>query len=291
MNHTWTIRHGVRWATEQLQHSNIEAARCEAELTVAHALGMARWELYASPERVLTPPESDCIRELVQRRCAGEPLQYLIGYADFYNCRLQIAPTVLIPRPETEELVERIVTDYVSAPDRIADLGTGSGAIVIALARAWPTSSFVAIDLSAEALALASKNALHNGVAERIVFVRSDWCSNMSGQFDLIVSNPPYVPTDALKCAQRELQHEPRLALDGGEGGLDAISRIIRESPRHLRSHGALYLEIGSGQGGCVRELFWQSGEFEQVEILKDLFGQERFARAVRRTAEYPCLF
>lgn len=291
MNHTWTIRHGVCWATEQFQHSNIEAARCEAELTVAHVLGMTRLELYVSPGRVLTLPESKRLRELVQRRCAGEPLQYLMGYADFYNCRLHIAPTVLIPRPETEELVERIVTDYASAPDRVADLGTGSGAIVIALARAWPTSSFVASDLSAEALALASKNAVHNEVAERIVFVHSDWFSNLSGQFDLIVSNPPYVPTDALKRAQRELQYEPRLALDGGEDGLDAISRIIRESPPHLRSHGAVYLEIGSGQGSCVRELFRQSGEFEQVEILQDLFGQERFARAVRRTVEYPCLF
>jgi release factor glutamine methyltransferase len=290
VNHTWTVRDGIRWATEQLQREHIEAARFEAELLLAHTLATGRLEIHGSPERVLAPAESERLEELVQRRCAGEPLQYLIGYVDFYNCRLKVAPSVLIPRPETEELVERIIADYARAPSQIVDLGTGSGAIAIALARVWPASSFVAVDLSPEALFVARENAVQNGVAERIRFACSDWFSGVSGSFDLIVANPPYVSTDDLKHAQRELQHESRLALDGGERGLDAINQIIQESPCYLRSHGRLYLEIGSGQGACVRELFRESRAFEHVEILKDLSGQERFARAVQGTVEQQCL-
>ncbi|MCL6642509.1 MAG: peptide chain release factor N(5)-glutamine methyltransferase [Candidatus Bipolaricaulota bacterium] len=278
-----TIRDGMRWATERLLQGSREAARWEAEWMLAHALGIERFELYASPERPLSQTEWARLQKLIERRCAGEPLQYLIGHTEFYSCRLEVAPTTLIPRPETEELVERIVRDYVVAPADVLDLGTGSGAIVIALARAWPASSFVAVDLSAEALALAHRNAVLNGVAERIRFVRSDWFSDIDGEFDLIVSNPPYVPTTYLTYAQRELHYEPRLALDGGESGLEALARIIRASPTYLGSHGALYLEIGCDQGARVRELLHQSGAFEQIEILQDMSGHDRFARAIKQ--------
>jgi len=278
-----TIRDGMRWATERLQQDRSDAARWEAEVVLAHALDIGRSELYASPERALSQTEWERLQKLIERRCAGEPLQYLIGYTEFYHCRIEVAPTALIPRPETEELVERIVRDYAVAPARVLDLGTGSGAIVIALARAWPTSSFVAVDLSAEALALARRNAVLNGVAARIRFVRSDWFSAIDGEFDLIVSNPPYVPTRYLAYAQRELRYEPRLALDGGESGLEALARIIRASPQYLGSHGALYLEIGCDQGARVRELLRQSGAFGQIEILQDMSGHDRFARAIKR--------
>ncbi len=277
-----TIRDGMCWATQRLQQSSREAARWEAEWMLAHALGIERFELYASPERALSHTAWERLQRLIERRCAGEPLQYLIGYTEFYNCRLEVAPTALIPRPETEELVERIVRDYAVAPARVLDLGTGSGAIVIALARAWPTSSFVAADLSEQALALARRNAVLNDVAKRIRFVRSDWFSGIDGEFDLIVSNPPYVPTKYLAYAQRELRYEPRLALDGGESGLEALARIIRASPEYLSSHGALYLEIGCDQGARVRELLCQSGAFERIEILQDMSGHDRFARAIK---------
>lgn len=276
-----TIRDGVRWATERLRRSAIEAARWEAELIVADTLHMERVALYASPERHLSPAEQKRLTELLERRCAGEPLPYLVGYTEFYRCRLEVTPQVLIPRPETEELVERLVRDYPSPPARILDLGTGSGAIAIALAAAWPASSFVAADLSAEALAVARRNAMLNGVAERIRFVQSDWFSHIEGEFDLIVSNPPYVPTARVVAAQDELRYEPRLALDGGERGLDALARIIGESPSHLRWRGALYLEIGSDQGACVRKLFQEVGVFEQIEIWQDLAGHDRFARGI----------
>lgn len=278
-----TIRDGMRWATERLQQDRSDAARWEAEWMLAHALGIERFELYASPERPLSPTEQERLQQLIERRCAGEPLQYLIGSTEFYSCHLELAPAALIPRPETEELVERMVRDYAVAPARVLDLGTGSGAIAIALARAWPTSSFVAVDLSAEALALARRNAVLNGVAERIRFVQSDWFSAIDGEFDLIVSNPPYVPTRYLTYAQRELHYEPRIALDGGESGVEALARIIRASPKYLGSHGALYLEIGCDQGARVRELLRQSGAFGQIEILQDMSGHDRFARAIKR--------
>lgn len=275
-----TVRDGVRWGAEKLQKISGKAARWEAELIVAHALNTERMDLYARPERLLSPAEQKRLRELLERRCRGEPLQYLVGRTEFYNCCLEITPQVLIPRPETEELVERIIRDYASAPARVLDLGTGSGAIVIALARAWPASSFVATDISEGALEIARRNAMRNGVAYRIRFVRSDWFSDIDGKFELIVSNPPYVPTEYLESAQRELRYEPRLALDGGPSGLDALAQIIRESPAHLCPRGALYLEIGSDQGESVRELLEETGAFEQIEILQDLCGYDRFARA-----------
>ncbi|MCX8103110.1 MAG: peptide chain release factor N(5)-glutamine methyltransferase [Candidatus Bipolaricaulota bacterium] len=279
-----TLRQSVRWVTEALQKTSAGAARWEAELLVAHALNTERIELYASPDRLLSPAEQERLTELIERRCRGEPVQYLIGHVEFYNCRLEVTPHVLIPRPETEELVERIIRDFSHAPARVLDLGTGSGAIAIALARAWPASSFVATDISEEALALARSNALLNGVVERIRFVRADWFPALDEQFDLIVSNPPYVPTlYYLESAPRELHYEPRLALDGGESGLDALARIIRESPAYLRPHGALYLEIGSEHGASVRELLENTRAFEQIEVLQDLAGRDRFARAIKR--------
>ncbi len=282
-NQPLTLREGLLWAARQLQKNNIEAARWEAELVTAHVLGVARAELYLHPHRRLTASEIFSLENLVARRCRGEPLQYLLGYTEFFGCRLRLTPAVLIPRPETEELVELLVRTYTdSVPQRVLDLGTGSGAIAIALARAWPQSSFVAVDISPEALELARENALQNRVDERIWFLQSDWFSNVTGEFDLIVSNPPYVRTEYLRGAPRELLYEPRIALDGGAQGLEAISRIIRESPPYLRPTGALYLECAADQGERIRELLLESKAFTTIEISRDLAKRERFVRAVR---------
>ena len=279
-----TVREALRWATWQLQQHSIEAARWEAECMVAHVLGVPRIALYLDPQRALPSAASSELQDLVARRCRGEPLQYLLGYTEFFGCRLRVTPAVLIPRPETEELVELLVKSYTEGPQRVLDLGTGSGAIAIALARAWPTSSFVAVDISSEALELARQNAIQNKVSERICFLQSDWFSRVTGEFDLIVSNPPYVRTGYVQRAPRELHYEPRVALDGGPDGLAAIRQIIQESPRYLRPGGALYLECAAGQGECVRELLAQTRSFEQIEIIRDLAQRERFARAVRRS-------
>ena len=280
MNPAMTVNEALRWATRQLAQSSTESARLEAELIVAGILHKARHELYLQSSQTLSYEEQTQLYELVERRSRGEPLQYLLGYTEFYGCLLRVTPAVLIPRPETEELVECVIKSARHPPKDVLDLGTGSGAIAIALARAWPESSVVATDISQEALVLARENALRNGVAERIRFVRSDWFSQISARFDLIVSNPPYVRTEYLENAPRELRYEPRIALDGGPQGLDALKRIIRESPAYLRPGGSLYLEIGSDQGQAVRELFAQTGAFVTVEIHKDLSGRERFAHA-----------
>ncbi len=279
-----TVRAGLLWAARQLQHHGIEAARWEAELITAHALGVARDALYLHPNKLLTEGESFRLQSLVERRCRGEPIQYLLGYTEFFGCRLRLTPAVFIPRPETEELVELLVRSYTdgSTPQRVLDLGTGSGAIAIALARAWPRSSFVAVDISPEALEIARENAIQNGVDERIRFLVSDWFSHVTGEFDLIVSNPPYVRTAYLQGAPRELLYEPRIALDGGAQGLDAFLRIIRESPQYLREDGALYVECAADQGEQIRKMLAQSGAFREIEIIRDLTKRERFARAVR---------
>lgn len=281
-----TVGEELHWAVEQLRQGSLESARYEAELIVAHVLQRARHELYISAHELVTAADHAQIQALVERRCRGEPLQYLLGDTEFHGCYLRLTPAVFIPRPETEELVELILARSSNPPANLLDLGTGSGAISIALARAWPKSSIVAVDISSEALALARENAMRNGVAERISFLRSDWFSAISGEFDLIVANPPYVRTEYLERAPRELHYEPRIALDGGPEGLDALAQIIRESPRHLRPGGALYLEIGSDQGSRVRELLKHTHAFTEIEIGKDLAGHERFARAVRARAE-----
>lgn len=278
----WTVRRVLDWATEHFRAAKLESARLEAEILVAHLLGVDRVELYLHPERKLTEGQCQHLRALVQRRTRGEPLQYLVGSVFFYNVELKLSPAVLIPRPETEELVDRIVKDHSVPPQSVLDLGTGSGAIAIALAKAWPQSYIVAVDLSEEALAVAAQNALLNGVQKQIAFVRSDWYSALTETFDLIVSNPPYLRRGELDRLQREVQHEPRRALDGGPDGLEAITRIIRGSPRFLNPNGRLYLEIDTEQGARVRALLVAVGKFSEMDILPDSTGRVRFARAVR---------
>lgn len=278
----WTVRRVLDWATEHFRAAKLESARLEAEILVAHLLGVDRVELYLHPERKLTEGQCQHLRALVQRRTQGEPLQYLVGSVFFYNIELKLSPAVLIPRPETEELVDRIVKEHTVPPQSVLDLGTGSGAIAIALAKAWPRSQIVAVDLSEEALAVAAQNALLNGVQQQIAFVLSDWYSALTETFDLIVSNPPYLRRGELDRLQREVQHEPRRALDGGPDGLDAIMRIIVESQRFLNPNGRLYLEIDTDQGERVRDLLIAVGKFSEMDILPDSTGRVRFARAVR---------
>ncbi|MCS6936390.1 MAG: peptide chain release factor N(5)-glutamine methyltransferase [Candidatus Bipolaricaulota bacterium] len=278
-----TVRHALEGLTEYLRGAKVASARLEAEMLLAHALGLDRLDLYLRPERALTEEQHRRVRALAQRRAQGEPLQYLLGSVLFYNVKLRLSPAVLIPRPETEELVELIVKDFLGAPpQRVLDLGTGSGAIAIALAKAWPQTQIVAADISNEALAIAEQNALSNGVQTQILFVRSDWYSALTGSFDLIVSNPPYLRSGALDSVQREVRCEPRLALDGGPDGLDAITRIIRGSVHFLAPHGRLYLEIDADQGERVRRLLLATQIFARAEILQDSSGRARFARAVR---------
>lgn len=289
MPEEWTVRRVLAWTTKYFRAAGVEAARFEAETLLAHALRTERLELYLHPERVLSEEERGRFRGLVRRRRAGTPLAYLLGTVEFMDATLKVDRSVLIPRVETEELVEHVLREVevdaeASPPLRLLDLGTGSGAVAIALLRAWPQARAVAVDLSLDALRLARENARLNGVARRLELVCSDWQAALRGAFDLIVSNPPYIPTEEIPTLPREVRaHEPHKALDGGTRGLEAIERIIRGAPSVLRPGGRLYLEIGSRQAEDVRGLLECTHQFESIEVLRDLAGHERIVRARRR--------
>lgn len=283
----WTVRRVLEWTAGYFRRGGIQAARFEAETLLAHALKTERLKLYLQPQRPLSAEERARFRELVQKRRAGTPLAYLLGTVEFLDATLKVNEAVLIPRPETEELVEQILRDL--SPDlgcedfRVLDLGTGSGAIAIAIARQWPGASVLAVDVSLRALMLAHQNARLNGVAERVAFACSDWFSALRGLFHLIVSNPPYIPTERLVTLPGEVRaHEPREALDGGPQGLREIERIVRQAPGFLHPGGRLYLEIGADQAEETRALFEETAAFSRIEILSDLAGKERIVRAIR---------
>lgn len=288
MEGEWTVRRILGWTGDYLRRGGVERASFEAEELLAHALGVERLVLYLQPERPLTAAERARFRELVRRRHAGVPLQYLLGEVEFMGLPLRVDGRALIPRPETEQLVELILREL--GPHQrekeweILELGTGSGAIAITLAHFLPQSRISATDISTQALELARENAARNGVASRITLFESDWFAAVEGRFDLIVANPPYVSREEAVSLPREVrEHEPRSAWDGGEEGLEAIRRIITEAPPYLRSGGRLYLEIGAGQAARVRSLTLASGAYEGIEVFRDLNGRERFFRAVRR--------
>ena len=283
----WTVRRVLEWTAGYLRRGGVETARFEAELLLAHALRIERLHLYLNPDRPLSEAERARFRELIQKRRRGVPLAYLLGTVEFMDATLRVDRRALIPRVETEELVELILKDCGSEAQargerwRVLDLGTGSGAIVIALLKRWPRARAVAVDLSSDALELARENARQNGVDGRVLWVRTDWLAGLRGRFHLIVSNPPYVPTEEYAHLPREVRvYEPRLALDGGPRGLRELRRIAQEAPRHLEPGGRLYLEIGAQQAEDVRTLLEEARAFTSVEVLQDLAGRDRFVRA-----------
>lgn len=285
----WTVRRVLEWTTRRLRRAGVEQARFEAEVLLAHALRVERLEIYLHPEKVLTLEERARYRELVRQRSAGTPLAYLMGNVQFMDATLKVDRSVLIPRVETEELVEQILRDLGRSSQnerlRVLDLGTGSGAIAIALVKGLPEAWAVAVDISYEALLLARENARLNGVAERISFICSDWFGAIRGLFQVIVSNPPYIPSEELQMLPEEVRaHEPWRALDGGPSGLREIERIVRMAPDFLAPNGGLYLEIGTKQASYVRKLLDETAAFSQVEVRRSLDGQERFVHAVRKS-------
>lgn len=284
MEEVWTVREVLNGTRDCFRKAGITPARFEAENLLAQALEVERLQLYLHPERTLTLEERGRLRQLVSLRRAGTPLQYLIGSTEFYNCRLRVDGRVLIPRPETEQLVERVLADHQGRPlGRTLDLGTGSGAIAIALALARPDEKIIASDRSAAALQLARENAARNGVAERIDFRCSNWFAELPDIFDLIIANPPYISSQELAQLPSEIRaHEPSLALNGGADGLEALRQIVQDAPVHLRPGGHLYLEIGAGQAPAVEQLLSEGSGFTALAIHEDLAGHPRFVRAQR---------
>jgi release factor glutamine methyltransferase len=271
----------VQEATLRLkQGPHAEHARRDAETLLLHLLGRNRAWLLAHLEEELPEDEAARFAQLIARRAFGEPIQYITGEQEFFGLPFRVTPDVLIPRPETEHLVERVVElAPLFLKSRIVDVGTGSGAIAVALAHELPQVHITALDISSAALGLAAENAERNGVAGRIDFKLSDLFAGIPGErFEMIVSNPPYVPAvdrDSLSVEVRE--HEPALALFAGEDGLDVYRRLIPAAFAALENGGFLLLEIGHGQSQAVGALLADAG-FEQIEFVPDLQGIPRVA-------------
>jgi release factor glutamine methyltransferase len=269
--------------TTFLGSKGIENPRLNAELLIGHALGLKRMQLYLQFERMLPEAELEKIRPLVRRRSQREPLQYVLGEVDFAGLHLKVDRRALIPRPETELLLEQIGKRCAAAPlVDVLDLGTGSGALALALASAHPSAQVLALDSSPEALALAQENAVAHQLTERVEFRVSDWFAavEQDRRFSLIVSNPPYLAAEEVREAAPEVREfEPHGALVAGEDGLADLRRIIAQAPIYLRPGGWLALETGIGQHAALLEQLRAAG-LAQVESAQDLTGRDRFVFA-----------
>lgn len=279
----WTVREVLNWTRGYFEEAGIIQPRLEAEILLAHALEVERLQLYLSPDKPLTVDERTKFRTFIQKRRSGTPLQHLIGEVSFFGLRFKVRRDALIPRGETEELLDRTLRLVPRDQDvRCLDLGTGSGVLAVSIARYLPRAAVVAVDISPEALELARENATLNGVADRVTLVESDWFAGVDGAFDLIVSNPPYVESGAIAGLAAEVRdHEPHVALDGGPDGIDQIRNVIAGAVAHLAPGGRLLLEIGHGQGERVRALLVAAG-LDGAAIESDIAGLERFALARR---------
>ncbi|MBV9618540.1 MAG: peptide chain release factor N(5)-glutamine methyltransferase, partial [Verrucomicrobia bacterium] len=262
--------------TAYFEKRAIESPRLNAEHLVAHSLGKKRIELYLEFERALSEPELAPLRELVKRRGQGEPLQHLVGTVEFANHRFATDRRALIPRPETEQLVEYLCDLTWPKAPRIVDVGTGSGVIVLSLATRFPEAELHAVDLSTDALALARENADRLGLLERIRFWHGHLLDSIEGTFDLIVANLPYVAASEATQLAPEVRHDPAVALYGGESGDELIRELIAVAPRHLRPGGTLALEIGFDQQGGLSE-FMMMKNYSDIRVKNDYAGIGRF--------------
>jgi release factor glutamine methyltransferase len=275
---TWTPLAVLEWTTRRFTDAGIAGARLEAQLLVAHALGCTRMELYTGFDKPLGEPELAGLRDFIRRRLAGEPLAYLIGEHEFWGLPLYVDASVLVPRPDTETLIEvtRGLRVDRGAACRVLDLCTGSGAIAVALARELPGAVVVATEISPEAAAIARRNAERNAVAERVEVRVGDLWAPVSGEvFDVIVSNPPYVASATIATLAPEVRREPRLALDGGQDGLVFYDRICAQARAHLAVGGALVVEHGFDQADAVRTRFEACG-LGAIKLVHDLGKQPR---------------
>ncbi len=275
-----SIKEQLRLGAAKLASNSQEPQR-DAALLLCYVTGKERSWLLAYPEMLLTPRQLDGYEELLSRRLRHEPMQYILGEQEFYGLRLRVTPAVLIPRPETEHLVEAVLARLPhDRPVSIADVGTGSGAIALALAYSLPLASIDALDNSPEALSIASENAVALGLAERVRFYHSDLLSAVAGQrYDCIVSNPPYVTdTDALE--PQVALWEPHGALFAGRDGLDVYRRLLPQAAEALTPSGLLAVELGAGQSDPLTALFHEDERWSEPVFVPDLQGIPRVALA-----------
>ena len=266
----------LRATTDYFERHGVESPRLNAEHLVAHVLGKKRIELYMEFDRPLGERELAPLRELIRKRAAGVPLQHLLGTVEFHKRVFATDARALIPRPETELLMELVLKEPLPESPRILDVGTGSGVIALTLAAELPHSEVTAVDVSPDALALARHNAELLGLTSRVRFLQSDLLGAVDGAFDLIVANLPYIPGGDIAGLSREVQHDPGLALDGGPVGTEIMERLIDQARGHLKPGGRLVLEIGIDQSAPLAiELERQN--YRDIRPVADYQGVLRF--------------
>ncbi len=273
----WTIGSMLKWSEQYFGSHGAESPRLDAEVLLSYLLGQKRIFLYVHFDQPLTAEELAKYRELVKRRTAGEPVAYICGEKEFMGLPFKVSPAVLVPQPDTEVLVETALERLKGKESvRVADICTGSGAIALALAHYLPGASLVATDISAEALSIAKENSESLGLADRTEFLEGDLLSPLAGKpFDAILSNPPYIPSAEISGLPREVQAEPRIALDGGADGLDFYRRLLDGGAAHLKDDGFMAMECGDTQAAAIAEMATDKG-FAGAEILRDLAGRDR---------------
>lgn len=278
-----TVRIWLEKADKYLVERGVPEARANAEFLMAEMLGVGRLTAVTQGDRTLSVKETHQFWTWVKERGKRRPLAYILGHQPFLGIKIKVNKDSLVPRPETEELVlecERLAKATKAPAPKILEIGTGTGCIAVALAQLLPAATVFATDLSTQALELAQKNAIDHHVGNRIRFVKENLFSDkqgLRGWADLMVSNPPYIPTGEIDKLEPEVLKEPRMALDGGKDGLDAIRAIVAMAPKMLRPGGYLAMEIGSKQGPAVAKLYAAAG-LQGVVIKKDAQGLERFA-------------
>lgn len=296
----WTIGSLLRWTTRYFQDKGVSEPRASAEVLLAHVLNLGRLDLYLRHDQPLAPEELARYKALIRRRRQGEPVAYLTGHKEFWSLDFLVTPAVLIPRPETEVLVEAVLEVFrkrqapALAPEApfsnsrktlALEVGVGSGAVVVALARELPELIWVAVDLSEAALRVARENARRHQVTARVHFYRGDLLSGLKPApgFVLLVANLPYVSQKEWEALPREIRdYEPREALLAGEDGLDLLRPLVREAHQYLLPGGWLALEVGAGQDKAVRDLLADTGNYQEIKTIPDYQGLPRVIRARR---------
>jgi len=280
---TWRIIDVLNWSRKDLEARGVDRARLDSEVLLGHALGLRRLDLYTNFDRPLSPDELASFRQLITRRRKREPVAHITGKKEFYSLDFHISPDVLIPRPETELIVERVLAEFnEAATPMIADVGTGSGCLAITLAHHLKHAQVWASDISPRAIEIARSNAQIHGAS--VNFVQGDLLAAFPAElfFDCIVSNPPYIRSDLIENLQPEVQLEPRLALDGGNDGLDILRRLIAECVERLQTNGLFLYEIGADQGTAARTLVEETKRFSDIAVVQDLAKKDRLVLARR---------
>jgi release factor glutamine methyltransferase len=281
-----TVHDILNETTKALEKADIPSARLDAEVLLAYVLGCERLEFFKNPQRIISEEEQSAFQKLIERRLKAEPVAYIRSRKDFWSFTLEVDKNVLIPRPDTEVIVEEAITvskKLDSAVLRILDIGTGSGAIALALAREIPHAKIVATDISAAALEVAKKNARNLGLDSLIEFRQADLFKGVDGLFDIIVSNPPYIAADEYESLPAGVKdYEPQEALLAGVRGTEFYEQIINQAAGYVKSGGWLLLEIGSTQAEDLKEIVRAEGKYQDIGIRNDYAGRPRVVKARR---------